>query len=238
MSKQNILIVDDEKHILELLRYNLESNGYIIDEANSGEEAVEKIQAKEYDLIILDIMLPGIDGLEVLRKIRQDIGMKSLPVILLTAKGSEIDKVVGLELGADDYIVKPFGVYELVARVKSVFRRLEIYRSEVEESTTVHFNDLSIDRDKYAVTKNGEKVTLTHKEFELLYLLAKNPGRVFDREFLLESIWGYEYLGESRTVDVHIRNLRKKLGDVGKTPLYIVTIRGVGYKFIDEGGRE
>lgn len=238
MSKQRILIVDDEKHILELLRYNLESNGYIIDEANSGEEAVEKIKEKQYDLIILDIMLPGIDGLEVLRKIRQDIGMKSLPVILLTAKGSEIDKVVGLELGADDYIVKPFGVYELVARVKSVFRRLEIYRSEVEESSSVHFNDLIIDRDKYAVTKSGEQVTLTHKEFELLYLLAKNPGRVFDREFLLESIWGYEYLGESRTVDVHIRNLRKKLGDVDKTPGYIVTIRGVGYKFIDEGGKE
>lgn len=231
MKQKNILVVDDEEHIRELLRYNLENSGYVIGEAESGEEALQKISEEQFQLVLLDIMLPGIDGLEVLRKIRQDNDQRSLPVILLTAKGEEIDKVVGLELGADDYIAKPFGIYELQARIKTVFRRLEAY--EVKEQPVeeiIRINDLIINKSQYLVDKDGKSITLTHKEFELLNLLAKHPGRVFNREYLLETIWGYEYIGESRTIDVHIRNIRKKLeGD------YIATIRGVGYKFADEG---
>ncbi|WP_105614873.1 response regulator transcription factor [Vallitalea okinawensis] len=231
MKQKNILVVDDEAHIRELLRYNLENSGYVVEEAESGEDALQKIGEQTFDLVLLDVMLPGIDGLEVLRKIRQENDQRNLPVILLTAKGEEIDKVVGLELGADDYIAKPFGIYELQARIKTVFRRLEAYEvKEQPQEESIKINDLIINKSQYLVDKKGKSITLTHKEFELLYLLARHPGRVFNREFLLETIWGYEYIGESRTIDVHIRNIRKKLeGD------YIATIRGVGYKFADEG---
>lgn len=227
MSNKRILIVDDEMHIRELIAYNLKTMGYEIVEAENGEEALEIFEKEEPDLILLDIMMPGIDGLEVLRQIRQTHNQWQLPVIFITAKGEEIDKVVGLELGADDYLVKPFGVHELQARVKTVLRRLDsIKKAEPQKEDIIIADDLTINKTRHEVIKEEEVIVLTHKEFQLLYRLAKKPGRVYEREFLLETIWGYQFLGETRTIDVHIRNLRKKLkGD------YIRTVRGVGYKF-------
>lgn len=232
MKPYNILVVDDEEHIRELLQYNLTSAGYEVVEAENGEEALGKLEKASFDLVLLDIMMPGVDGLEVLKQIRKDNSQWQLPVILITAKGTEIDKVLGLELGADDYLVKPFGVHELTARVKNVLRRItSLKNNEEQREDVIEIQDLIINKTRHHVEKEGEVIPLTHKEFQLLYRLAKKPGRVYEREFLLESIWGYEFIGETRTIDVHIRNLRKKLkGD------YITTIRGVGYKFDKKKG--
>lgn len=222
-----ILIVDDEEHIVELIKYNLETNGFTVLTADNGIDAL-KIARKELpQLILLDIMLPGKNGNEVCKEIRKDSTIANMPVIMITAKGEEVDRILGLELGADDYITKPFSVRELVARVKAVLRR-----SITENVDNVFsFGNTTIYFLKHEVLKDNKKIDLTLKEFELLQILVKNGGRVLTRDFLLDKIWGYEYIGETRTVDVHIRHLRKKIEDDDKNPKYIETIRGIGYRF-------
>lgn len=230
-----ILAVDDEEHILELLEYNLASNGFRVLTAGSGEEGIEILKKEAVDLVLLDIMLPGIDGMEMLKRIRKNSELAELPVIMLTAKSEEINKVLGLEVGADDYISKPFGIYELVARVKAVLRRSErtkdVSVTEKEKDEVIVIDKIIINNTTHEVTVDGKTVELALKEFELLYVLAKHRTRVFSREVLLDKIWGYEYAGETRTVDVHIRNLRKKIEEDDNKPKYIKTVRGVGYKF-------
>ncbi len=230
-----ILAIDDEEHILELLSYNLESNGFRVLTADSGEDGLEMLKKEAVDLVLLDIMLPGIDGMEMLKRIRKNPDTADLPVIMLTAKSEEINKVLGLEVGADDYISKPFGIYELVARVKAVLRRSERNRAvsatPEERDEIITIDDIIINNTTHEVTVDGKEVELALKEFELLYVLAKHRTKVFSREALLDKIWGYEYAGETRTVDVHIRNLRKKIERDDNKPKYIKTIRGVGYKF-------
>lgn len=239
MGIKTILAVDDEEHILELLQYNLENDGYHMLKAESGEEALKLLETNEIDMVLLDIMLPGMDGIEVLRTIRSHQHYKKLPVIMLTAKSDEISKVVGLEVGADDYLSKPFGVHELLARIKAVLRRTEssIYvekekneeKEEKEEKLVI--DHIVINKTRRTVTVNNNEIELSLKEFELLYLLAKNREIVFSRDSLIEKIWGYDYFGETRTVDVHIRNLRKKIEKDDNNPVYIKTVRGIGYKF-------
>lgn len=230
MQKSKILIVDDEVHILELLKYNLESNGFDVIQAETGEEALKQLSQFEVDAVILDLMLPGIDGIEVLRQIRQSDN-RHLPVMMLTAKNEEIDAVIGLEMGADDYVGKPFRTRELISRIKSVIRRSKMRNSQSEESVSISKEGLSIHFETHQIFKDGEELFLTLKEFELLEKLMKSPGRVFTRDELLESIWGYDYLGETRTVDVHVRQLRKKVEKDDKNPERIITVRGMGYKF-------
>ena len=225
---EKVLIIDDEMHIVELLRFNLETSGYKTIYSYDGFDGFIKAKEEKPDLILLDWMLPNISGIEVLKKIRQDADLKKIPVIMLTAKNMEDDKVEGLEIGADDYITKPFSIKELLARITSVMRRYGMNTGrESEELTT---GNLKLNLTKHEVKINDKKVDLTLKEFELLKLLLKNRGKVLSRNFLLDEIWGYEYYGETRTVDVHIRYLRKKLEEAGADEKYIETIRGVGYK--------
>jgi len=234
MAKKVILTVDDEEHILELLKYNIESNGYEVIQADTGELALEILETQAVDLVLLDLMLPGMDGLDVIRAMRQSEKTADIPVIMLTAKSEEIDTVLGLEMGADDYISKPFGVHELMARIKVILRRykssdgVEVLKSS--KMDRIEIDDLIINKTTHEVTIGEKTIELPLKEFELLYLLAKHRGRVFDRDYLLEKVWGYDYYGETRTVDVHIRNLRKKIEVDDKNPRYIKTVRGVGYK--------
>jgi len=229
MPGEIILVVDDEAHILELIRFNLENAGYKVELAEDGETALKFCQQQVPDLIILDIMLPGIDGLEVCKRLRTSNTTAKVPIIMLTAKGEEIDKVVGLEIGADDYITKPFSIRELMARVKAILRRTE---DADPEPKIIKAGDLTIDTSRYEVYKKGERLDFTLKEFELLKLLVLNQGKVLSRDYLLDQVWGYEYFGETRTVDVHIRHIRQKLDDNADASNYIETIRGVGYKFI------
>lgn len=232
MSQKTILAVDDEEHILELIAYNLEAGGYRVRKAETGERALEILETDQVDFVLLDLMLPGIDGIEVMKRIRSHPELQRLPIIMLTAKSDEISKVIGLELGADDYLGKPFGVHELLARIKAVLRRTggELSADNADERLTV--GGIIINKSTREVTVDGERVELSLKEFELLYLLVKNRGRVLSRDLLLEKIWGYDYLGETRTVDVHIRNLRKKIEADDNHPCYIKTVRGIGYKFV------
>lgn len=230
MANEKILIVDDELHIIELLKYNLESNGYKVIFAQTGKEAIKIASEKRPDLILLDVMLPEMDGFDVCKHINKAKETEGIPIIMLTAKGEELDKILGLELGADDYITKPFSVRELIARIKAVLRR---NFKEENTSQVISFGDLIVNMDKHEVTKNGDKIDLTLKEFELLKLLVVNKGKVLTRDFLLDKVWGYEYYGETRTVDVHIRHLRQKIEDDDKSPKYIETVRGIGYKFAD-----
>lgn len=228
MDKKKVLVVDDEQHIIELIKFNLESNGFDVIESDNGEQAIQIAEEEIPNVIILDLMLPGIDGLEACKRIRMNEKTSGIPIIMVTAKGEETDKVLGLELGADDYLTKPFSVRELLARIKAVLRRFESIPKEVEKIIKV--NDIAIDVEKHEVTKGGKKIELTLKEFELLRILAKNRGKVLSRNFLLDEVWGYDYFGETRTVDVHIRHLRKKIEDQDKYPIYLETIRGIGYK--------
>ena len=222
-----ILAVDDEAHILELLSFNLEASGYRVVTAATGEDALVVCAHERPTLVLLDIMLPGIDGMEVCRRLKSQPTTADIPIIMLTAKGDEVDKILGLELGADDYITKPFSVRELIARVKALLRRAA---PQNEDEGILHVGGLTIDVGNYEAFRNGEKLSLTLKEFELLKLLVISRGKVLTRDFLLDRIWGYEFYGEPRTVDVHIRHIRQKLGDDAH---YIETIRGVGYKFND-----
>jgi two-component system alkaline phosphatase synthesis response regulator PhoP len=230
MAGEKILIIDDEAHIVELIKYNLESNGYKAYTSYNGSDGLKSAEENPVDLIILDLMLPDMDGLEVCKALKRKDETASIPIIMLTAKSSEFDKILGLELGADDYVTKPFSVRELMARVKVILRRS--FQDNVE-SKVISIGDLKIDLAKYQVSKNGKKLGLTLKEFELLRLMSSNRGKVFTREMLLESIWGYDYCGDTRTVDVHIRHLRQKIEDDDNNPKYIETIRGIGYRFSD-----
>lgn len=226
---KKILVVDDEKPISDIIKFNLEKEGYEVVTAFDGEEALEKVLEEEPALIILDIMLPKVDGLEVVREVRKNYDM---PIIMVTAKETEIDKVLGLELGADDYVTKPFSNRELVARVKANLRRQStVQASETtdKESNDLEIGDITIHSDAYYVSKLGETIELTHREFELLYYLARHVGQVMTREHLLEEVWDFDYLGDVRTVDVTIRRLREKIEDSPSHPNYIITRRGVGY---------
>lgn len=231
MKEKTILVVDDEADIRELLRYNLEMRGYQICEAADGEEALQKARELKPSLIVLDLMLPKMGGLEVCRELRSDGATKNIPIIMLTALGSEVDKIVGLELGADDYVTKPFSPRELVARVGAVLRRV---KEQGEEQDEIGREQLVILKEQREVRLNGKKLDLTLKEFELLEMLAAHPGRVFTREELLDRIWGYDFVGDTRTVDVHIHNLRRKLGaEEEEDPgIQIETVRGVGYRLL------
>lgn len=228
MANEKILIVDDEEHIAELIRYNLINNGYKVITANNGVDAVKLAIEEKPNLILLDLMIPGKDGYDVCKEVRSNSEIRNMPIIMLTAKSEEVDKILGLELGADDYITKPFSVRELLARVKAVLRRFSIVENE---SNVLVLGDLVADFDKREIIVKNKKLDLTLKEFELLEILIKNRGKILTRDTLLDKIWGYEYIGETRTVDVHIRYLRKKIEEDDKNPKFIETIRGVGYRF-------
>lgn len=225
---KRILVVDDEKPISDIISFNLRNEGFEVVAAFDGEQALEKFNESNPDLIILDLMLPKIEGLEVCREIRKT---STVPIIMLTAKDSEIDKVLGLELGADDYVTKPFSNRELIARVKANIRRSAVREEETVESQSndIEVGDLTIHQDAYTVSKRGQEIELTHREFELLLYLAKHIGQVMTREHLLETVWGYDYFGDVRTVDVTIRRLREKIEDTPGYPNFIITRRGVGY---------
>lgn len=226
MSKK-ILVVDDEKPIADILRFNLEKEGYDVSLAFDGDEAVQKAIALEPDLMLLDVMLPHKDGFQVLKEVRQKL---STPILMLTAKEEEVDKILGLELGADDYITKPFSMRELLARVKANIRRGEMAAATTNKDVIVS-GDLVIDLNKYEVTKHEKVIDLTLREFELLKFLCMRTEQVFSREQLLEEVWGYEYYGDIRTVDVTVRRLRQKIEDNSSNAKYIITKRGVGYYF-------
>ncbi len=224
---QKILVVDDEQPIADILKFNLEKEGYEVVCAYDGDEAIELAEAENPDLILLDIMLPYRDGNEVCREIRKT---KTVPIIMLTAKDSEIDKVLGLELGADDYVTKPFSNRELIARVKANLRRQQQVPDDTVKATKdIEIGSLTIHPDAYTVSRNGEEIELTHREFELLHYLARHIGQVMTREHLLETVWGYDYFGDVRTVDVTVRRLREKIEENPSNPMWIVTRRGVGY---------
>lgn len=227
MAGEKILIIDDELNIVELLRYNLESVGYKVFYALTGKEGLNLSKQKKPDIILLDIMLPEMDGFDVCKEIKKNSDTENISIIMLTAKSEEFDKILGLEIGADDYITKPFSLRELQARIKAVLRR----NSKEDKTEVVSIRDLTIDFNKHEVLKSGNKIELTLKEFELLKLLILNKGKVLTRDFLLDKVWGYEYYGETRTVDVHVRHLRQKIENNDKNPLYIETVRGIGYKF-------
>ena len=225
-----ILVVDDEASIVTMLAYNLKKEVYDVVTAEDGEVALEKFESENPDLLLLDIMMPKMDGYEVCRKIREK---SNVPIIMLTARADEVDKVVGLEMGADDYVTKPFGNRELIARVKANLRRSDIapVTNNEKDGNNQVYGDLNIDFDRYEVTKRGEVINLTLREFELLTFLATQTPTIFTRENLLEKVWGYEYFGDVRAVDVTIRRLREKIEDDPSKPKYIVTKRGVGYYF-------
>lgn len=224
--RNKILVADDEKAITDIIKFNLEKEGYTVNTAFDGEECIDKIRAWNPDLVVLDLMMPIKDGFEVLEEVRSDY---KLPIIVLTAKGEETDKVQGLEFGADDYMVKPFGMRELLARVKANLRRLEFLN--FDDNEIIKRNGMIIDLTKYEVTKNGETLNLTQREFELLKYMAARPGQIFSRENLLKEVWGYDYFGDIRTVDVTIRRLREKIEDKDGEYKYIITKRGLGYYF-------
>lgn len=226
-----ILIVEDESAILELIKFNVKKEGYDVVEARDGNTALTYLKENKVDLVILDLMLPGIDGIEICKHIRQMYGF-SVYVIMLTAKGEEIDKIVGLEIGADDYMTKPFSPRELLARIKAAFRR-NIDKGDREKKFIVK-GDLKIDKDQYYCEYKGVPLDLTPKQFSLLLYLVENAGKVCTREELLSKVWGYDYLGDSRTVDVHIRQLRQSLSDIDDNDIPIQTLRGVGYRFRSE----
>ena len=228
MASEKILVVDDEDHIVELISYNLINAGYSVITANNGIDAVRISKEESPNLILLDLMLPGLDGYDVCKAIRSDVSTKDSSIIMLTAKGEELDKILGLELGADDYITKPFSIRELLARIKAILRRSK----HSENSEDIYkSNEMYINFERREVNILDKKIDLTMKEFELLEILVKNRGKILTREKLLDKIWGYEYIGETRTVDVHIRYLRKKIEVDDKNPRFIETIRGVGYRF-------
>lgn len=226
---KKILVVDDEKPISDIIKFNMVKEGYEVVTAFDGREALEMFEAERPDILILDLMLPELDGLEVARTIRKT---SNVPIIVLSAKDNEFDKVIGLEIGADDYMTKPFSNRELQARVKAILRRtdLTIENQEAEAAPTeIVIGDLQILTDAFVVKKHGEELDLTHREFELLHHLATHIGQVMTREHLLETVWGYDYFGDVRTVDVTIRRLREKIEDIPSRPEYILTRRGVGY---------
>lgn len=229
MNLGHVLIIEDEEHIVELIKFNLENNGYKVSYAYDGEKGLEIIENEHPDIVLLDLMIPKIDGIDLCNRVKNNKVLKEIPIIMLTAKSGETDKIIGLEIGADDYITKPFSVRELLARIKVVLRRYNSTKSMGSEGM-ITIEDLVIDIEKHEVSRDGEIFELTLKEFELLRILALNRGRVLSRSYLLDEIWGYDYFGETRTVDVHIRHLRSKIEENGEGKKYIETVRGVGYK--------
>ncbi len=228
---KRILIVDDEPSLIKGLRFNLEQqDGYTVNEALDGEQALEMFQAGQYDLVLLDLMLPKIDGMEVCQRIRS---MSNVPIIMLTAKDDDMDKIMGLEFGADDYMTKPFNMLELKARIKTIFRRVE-GTEKTREPQVIRARNMTVNLENRSVEIDSQDVALTAKEFDLLQLFITNKGKVYDREKLLELIWKYEYLGDLRTVDVHIRRLREKIEHNPAKPEFILTKWGVGYYFSDK----
>lgn len=228
--EKKILVVDDEKPIVEILKINLQKDGYIVFEAYDGEDAVSKARTINPDLILLDVMLPKLDGFSVCRKIRET---SSVPIIMLTAREEEVDKVLGLELGADDYMTKPFSLRELMARIKANLRRTELPLPDSDSPTeeNLEIGCFTLDFNRYELYKNGQLINLTIREFDLIKYLASQPNKIFSRQKLLESVWDYEYYGDVRTVDVTVRRLREKIEDDPSDPKYIMTKRGVGYYF-------
>lgn len=226
MSK--ILVVDDEKAIVDILKFNLEREGFEVITAADGEAGIERFRLEHPDLILLDIMMPKIDGLQACKTIRNE---SNVPIIMLTARAEEVDKVLGLEFGADDYVTKPFGVRELIARVKSNLRRTTMDYDNSSKSQILHYGNMTINIDKYEVSKEDAVIDLTVREYELLKFLATQKDQIFTREQLLERVWGYEYYGDVRTVDVTVRRLREKVEDDPAKPKFILTKRGIGYYF-------
>jgi phosphate regulon transcriptional regulator PhoB len=225
---KNILVVDDEADLVELVSYNLKKEGFLVDSASDGEKALTKIRKGTYDLLILDLMLPGIQGMELCRILRNDPKTSVLPIIMLTAKGEEVDKILGLEMGADDYMAKPFSPRELIARVKAVLRRS---KEKPVSERLLKIGDLEIDRERYIVLVKTKPVKLSATEFKLLVFLAERRGKVFSRDQLLDAIWRDEAFVEPRTVDVHVRRLRSSIEEDPARPRYIKTMRGIGYFF-------
>ena len=221
-----ILVVDDERVMVKGIKFNLENEGYQVETGSDGEEAVDKARTGQFDLIILDLMMPKIDGLQACMKIRE---FSNVPVIMLTAKGEDADKIIGFECGADDYITKPFNILELKARIRALLRRAGAAAQQQREADRLTQGPIALDLRERAAWRDGEQVDLTAKEFDLMALLMQNPGRVYSRENLLNLVWGYEYIGEFRTVDVHIRRLREKLEPDPASPEHILTKWGVGY---------
>ena len=235
VTMHKILVVDDETSIVTLLKFNLEQNGFEVVTANDGLEAIEQVKKESPDVMVLDLMLPKMDGMDVVKTLRLD--KIHVPVLMLTAKDDEFDKILGLEMGADDYMTKPFSPREVVARVRAILRRSDFEANqETREDNTVIIGELTIDYDNYAIYKNDKKIDLTKKEYELLVYLSKNNGRVLSRDQLLNGIWQFDFDGDTRIVDVHIGKLREKIEDNPKSPKYIHTVRGFGYKmeYIDE----
>jgi len=228
--RKKVLVVDDEKSISDIIKFNLLKDGYDVEVAEDGDEALKKVYLIQPDLILLDVMLPKLDGFQVCRKIRESF---NTPIIMLTAKEEEVDKVLGLELGADDYITKPFGMRELLARVKANIRRVDIDNLDTTsvKSVQIESGNLTIDLERYEVKKDEDVIELTLREYELLKFLATQENQIFTREQLLKDVWGYEYFGDIRTVDVTIRRLREKIEDDSSSPKFIMTKRGVGYYF-------
>lgn len=232
MVQKKILVVDDEKDIVELISYNLEQEGLAVIKAYDGQMAWERVKTAKPDLVVLDLMIPGIHGLEVCKLIRRDAATGTLPIIMLTAKSDQVDKILGLELGADDYVTKPFNVRELIARIRAVLRRYE-GRQQIELSETFAFQGLSVNFGSCTVAVDGKKVDLSSREFKLLKFFTGHPGRVYSRDQLLDYVWGDEAFVEPRTVDVHISRLRATIEQDKENPKYILTVRGIGYKFAD-----
>ena len=227
MTNRSVLVVEDEENLVEALRYNLEHEGYDVLTAPDGGSGLETARAALPDLVILDVMLPNLDGLEVCRILRRET---DVPILMLTAKGEEIDRVVGLEIGADDYVTKPFSMRELMARVRAMLRRPRKTAS-ARMAEPLRSGSLAVDVDAHQASLNGEELRLKPREFDLLALFMRNPGRAFTRDQILEQLWGHDYIGDVRTVDVHVRWLREKIEVDSSTPARIITIRGVGYRF-------
>ena len=228
---KKILLVDDEPLILKGLKYSLEKDGYQTESASDGEEAIERFESGSFDMILLDVMLPGLDGIEVCQRIRE---VSNVPIIMLTAKGEDMDKILGLEYGADDYMTKPFNILEVKARIKSIFRRAQAMPEDPEERRIIKVHDLEVNCQSRMVLLGDRAVRLTAKEFDLLKLLITHRGKVYSREELLELVWKYDYMGDMRTVDVHIRRLREKIERDNSSSEFILTKWGVGYYFTDK----
>ncbi|PSQ97114.1 MAG: DNA-binding response regulator [Bacteroidetes bacterium SW_9_63_38] len=231
---KHILLVEDDSDIADLLELHLTDEGHEVDAVDDGDEGLERALAENYDLIVLDIMLPGTDGFDICRRLRQE--KCHTPILMITAKTEEVDKVLGLELGADDYITKPFSIREVLARVKAIFRRVEVdqqVQDDSDEAEPIERGRLTIDPPKRKVTVDGETLDLTSKEYELLLLFARNPGRAYSRQELLDEVWGYQYDGYSHTVNTHINRLRNKIEPDPSSPTYVKTVWGVGYRFAE-----